>query len=60
MLHRIRLAMQTGSFKKFTGPCESDEMFIGGKAANMHKAKRSKRIQGRGTVGKAIVHGVLP
>src|ERR671937_1736121 len=35
MLHRIRLAMQTGSFMKFNGTVEVDETFIGGKARNM-------------------------
>ena len=32
MLHRIRLAMQTGSFNKFEGEVEVDESFIGGEA----------------------------
>jgi len=59
MLHRIRLAMQTPSFRKFQGIVESDETFVGGKAANMHASKRARKILGRGTVGKAIVHGIL-
>lgn len=59
MLHRIRAAMKTKSFEKMDGEVESDETFIGGKAANMHKAKRERVIQGRGSVGKAIVHGLL-
>jgi transposase-like protein len=59
MLHRIRLAMKTGSFRKLDNVVESDETFIGGAAANMHKAKREKVIQGRGGVGKVIVHGLL-
>lgn len=37
MLHRIRLAMQSGSFDRFDGEVEVDETFIGGKARNMHK-----------------------
>ena len=58
MLHRIRLAMQTGSFDKFlTGEVEADETFIGGKARNMHKGKR--KAKGTGTVGKAVVLGLL-
>src|ERR1051326_8842470 len=35
LLHRIRLAMQQGSFEKMTGTVEVDESFVGGKAKNM-------------------------
>src|SRR6266540_2461019 len=59
MLHRIRHAMQTGTFSKFAGQCEADESFIGGKARNMHADKRREKITGRGPEGKAIVMGVL-
>jgi transposase-like protein len=59
MLHRIRLAMQTGTFRKLAGTVESDETFIGGKSKNMHKSQREKKIRGRGAVGKAIVQGLL-
>ncbi|MDQ3750998.1 MAG: IS1595 family transposase [Acidobacteriota bacterium] len=59
MLHRIRLAMQNGSFEKLSGNVEADETFIGGKAKNMHKAKREAIIQGRGSVGKTAVMGLL-
>lgn len=59
MLHRIRLAMQTGSFKKATGTAEADETFIGGLARNMHKHKRAKKITGTGGAGKEAVMGVL-
>jgi transposase-like protein len=59
MLHRIRLAMQSGSIEKTKGPIEADETFIGGKASNMHKAKRKEKIQGRGATGKEIVMGIL-
>jgi len=59
MLHRIRLAMRTKSFRKLAGEVESDETFIGGRAANMHKGEREKRIRGRGAVGKAIIQGLL-
>ena len=58
MLHRIRLAMRPGTFRKMTGTVESDETFIGGKAENMH-AERERKITGRGGAGKAIVHGLL-
>lgn len=59
MLHRIREAMRTGEFKKLAGTVESDETFIGGAAANMHKHVREKKIRGRGAVGKRIIHGLL-
>ena len=35
MLHRIRAAMKTKSFEKMDGEVESDETFIGGKAAKV-------------------------
>lgn len=59
MLHRIRLAIQNGTIVKMSGTVEADETYIGGKAANMHKAVREKKIKGRGTVGKEIVFGLL-
>lgn len=59
MLHRIRLAMKTGTFRKLAGDVEVDETFVGGKAKNMHKRKRAATISGRGPVGKAIVQGLL-
>ena len=59
MLQRVRLAMQTGTFRKLSGEVEADESFIGGKARNMHASKRKTRIRGRGPEGKAIVMGML-
>src|SRR3989338_4200670 len=59
MAHRLRLAMQNGSFKKLGGEVEVDETFIGGKARNMHVSKRQRRITGRGTVDKIPVMGIL-
>jgi hypothetical protein len=59
MLHRVREAMTSNTFRKLSGTVESDETFIGGEARNMHKKKREKRIRGRGAVGKRIVHGLL-
>jgi len=59
MMHRIRKAMQTGSFqRKLSGHVEVDETFIGGKARFMHKSKRAKVFK-RGPSGKTIVVGVL-
>jgi transposase-like protein len=59
LLHRVRLAMQTGTFEKLDGEIEVDETFIGGKARNMHKAVRARKITGTGGKDKAIVAGVL-
>lgn len=59
MLHRIRVAMEIDEGGKFNGPTEADTTYVGGRADNMHKAKREKRIKGRGSVGKTPVHGVL-
>ncbi len=59
MLHRIRLAMQTGSFIKSGGEFEADETFIGGRAKNMSAARRAKSIPGSGVAGKEVVMGVL-
>jgi transposase-like protein len=71
MLHRIRLAMQTGSFAKFGGSggeVEADETFVGGKISNMHKRrkvelerKRSeiRNVDAWGHIGKTAVQGIL-
>src|SRR6266545_893817 len=59
MLHRIRLAMQTGSFEKFSGTVEVDETYIGGKARNMHARKRAEKITGTGMAGKTAVLGMI-
>jgi transposase-like protein len=47
MLHRIRLAMQSGTFNKLGGEgceVEADEAFVGARAKNMH-ANRRLRLQ---------------
>jgi transposase-like protein len=59
MLHRIRLAMQTGTFSKLSGQVEVDETFIGGKARNMHKTVRARKITSRGTKDKVAVLGMI-
>lgn len=60
MLQRIRLAMQDDSTGgKLGGEVEVDETFIGGKARNMHKGVRARRITGTGPEGKAVVAAVL-
>jgi len=63
MLHRIRFAQQdaqTGGKLGGEGrEIEADESFIGGKARNMHKDVKARRIHGTGGDGKAIVAAVL-
>jgi transposase-like protein len=59
LLHRIRLAMQTGTFEKMSGTVEADETFIGGLSKNMHRDVRDRKITGPGGCGKAIVFGLL-
>ncbi|MEX1009163.1 MAG: IS1595 family transposase [Acidimicrobiia bacterium] len=62
VLHRIRLAMQIGSFDRFgSGEVEVDETFVGGKSEFMHADVRARKIQGRrgGQSGKTVVAGAL-
>ena len=59
MDHRIRFALHSGSFAKFSGEVEADETFIGGKARNMHVSKRRRRITGTGGKDKTAVLGIL-
>jgi len=59
MLHRIRLAMRTGTFTKLSGDVEVDETFIGGKARFMHEWKRAEKIHGTGGMDKTAVMGLL-
>jgi len=58
MNHRLRKAMQTGTFRKLAGDVEIDETFIGGKARFMHKSKRAT-FGSTGFVGKVAVMGLL-
>ncbi|MGE0704159.1 MAG: IS1595 family transposase [Vicinamibacterales bacterium] len=59
MLHRIRLAMQDEGGGKVGGHIEADETYIGGKARNMHHARRKRIITGTGGMGKIAVMGLL-
>lgn len=60
MLHRIRLAMENKSLEKMSGPVEVDEAYFGGRVTNMSKEKRKRKgVTGRGTIGKAVVMGIL-
>jgi transposase-like protein len=62
MLQRARLAMQDDrKGGKLSGEVEIDESFIGGKARNMHRSVKAKKLQGAGggSVGKIGVQGIL-
>jgi transposase-like protein len=59
MLHRIRKTMHDDSVTRLSGEVEADETFIGGKARNMHLAKKARRITGTGTKDKTAVMGIL-
>src|ERR1700683_699823 len=61
MLQRCRLALQDErNGGKLSGEVEIDETFIGGKARNMHKTERARKIgAGTGTDGKEIVLGMI-
>ena len=58
MAQRIREALEDRTDEPFLGPVESDEVYIGGKAKNMHKKRREEAITGRGATGKTAVWGV--
>jgi transposase-like protein len=57
VLHRIRLAMQTGTFQKLDGEVEVDETFVGGLSDNKHEYKKAQSHSGKGNNDKAIVIG---
>jgi transposase-like protein len=63
MLHRIRLAMATGTFEVLEGTVEVDETFIGGKAENMHARDRDRKLGRKGRKGghgnKTVVVGAV-
>lgn len=59
LCHRIRAAMSEVAPTPLAGTVEVDETHIGGKAKNMHKSKRGKRITGRGASGKTVVLGII-
>jgi transposase-like protein len=59
MNHRLRFALKDGGFGLLSGEVEADETFIGGKARNMHKAKRAQKITGTGGKDKTVVMGMM-
>src|SRR5438270_5423548 len=62
MLQRARLAMQDDrKGSKLSGEVEVDESYIGGKARNMRKSAKAKKLQGKGGgfSHKIAVQGLL-
>lgn len=60
MMHRLRLALQdSDGGGLLSGEIEVDETYIGGKARNMHAAKRDKKITAHGVKDKAAVFGMI-
>ncbi len=62
MLSRIRLAMHDDDVTPFDGEVEVDETYVGGKAKNMHKRDKERKLgyaNPNGTAGKTVVMGVL-
>ena len=59
MDHRIRFALGMEEEGKLSGHVEADETFIGGKARNMHKDVRPRKITGTGGKDKTMVMGIL-
>ena len=59
MDHRIRHAMTMGTINKLSGQIEADETYIGGKARNMHRVERAKKITRTGGKDKTAVLGIL-
>ncbi len=59
MLHRIRTAVETGSFQRMHGTVEADETFVGGSADFMHKKVKKAKGIGRGYTTKTAVMALL-
>src|SRR5438093_6946873 len=59
LCHRIRSAMDEASPELLLGIVEVDETYIGGKAKNMHKGVRARKITGTGGIDKMMVLGAI-
>ena len=59
LAHRLRLAIQEGSFEKMSGHVEVDETYIGGRARNMHAHVKREKVKGTGNKALTPVQGLL-
>src|SRR5262249_45955280 len=59
LCHRIRAAVKDADTTPLCETVECDETYIGGKAKNMHKKDRERKITGRGTVNKAMALAII-
>ncbi len=59
LLHRIREMLKQDSSKKLSGIVEIDETYVGGKNKNRHQNKKVEGSQGRSSVDKKPVLGIL-
>ena len=58
VLQRLRKASNK-TLDVFTGSCEVDETYVGGKEKNKHESKKVKGTQGRSTKTKTPVLGII-
>jgi hypothetical protein len=59
MLHRVREAMRSGSFRKLAGTVETMRRSWVGKPAICTNTSGRSESWGRGAVGKRVVHGMI-
>jgi transposase-like protein len=59
MAHRLRFSLTDGGSDLLSGEVEADETFIGGKARNMHRDVRNRKVTGTGGKDKTAVMGIL-
>ena len=58
MLHRIRLALHSGTFEKLSGTVEVDEMWVGGKVTSRaHKSHSRDPYANKTAVAGAVERG---
>lgn len=59
LCHRIRAAVRDADTSLLSGTVEVDETFFGGKAKNMHKKDRERKITGRGAANKVMALAII-